>query len=80
MGPKVSTFLQRWTYSSETNFLITHRLTKIIGLIQSTIKWPLLSGAPLSRWASGKTVILGDAAHAMLPYMSEGIIPYKNSR
>ncbi|KAF9887004.1 hypothetical protein FE257_010620 [Aspergillus nanangensis] len=48
------------------------RLTKIIGLITNTIKWPLLSGAPLSRWASGKTVLLGDAAHAMLPYMSEG--------
>ncbi|GAB1215855.1 hypothetical protein ATERTT37_005053 [Aspergillus terreus] len=48
------------------------RLTKIIGLIKNTIKWPLLSGTPLPRWASGKIVILGDAAHAMLPYMSEG--------
>ncbi|KAL4896202.1 hypothetical protein BDV59DRAFT_210798 [Aspergillus ambiguus] len=48
------------------------RLTKIIGLIQSTIKWPLLSGAPLSRWASGKIIIIGDAAHSMLPYMSQG--------
>ncbi|PLB39666.1 FAD/NAD(P)-binding domain-containing protein [Aspergillus candidus] len=48
------------------------RLTKIIGFIDKTIKWPLLTGAPMSRWASGKTVILGDAAHAMLPYMSQG--------
>ncbi|KAJ5502150.1 hypothetical protein N7463_005024 [Penicillium fimorum] len=48
------------------------RLEKIIGLIQKTIKWPLISGVPLSRWVNGKVLILGDAAHAMLPYMSQG--------
>lgn len=61
-------------YALETVVDSFDRLTKIIGLIQNTIKWPLLSGTPLSRWASGKIVILGDAAHAMLPYMSEGEI------
>ena len=48
------------------------RLTKIIGMIKNTIKWPLVSGTPLQQWKSGKVVILGDAAHAMLPYMSQG--------
>ncbi|RHZ43502.1 putative salicylate hydroxylase [Aspergillus thermomutatus] len=48
------------------------KLTKIIGLIKKTIKWPLLTAPPLSRWAKGHTVIVGDAAHAMLPYMSQG--------
>ncbi|KAJ6024340.1 hypothetical protein N7540_005137 [Penicillium herquei] len=48
------------------------RLTKIIGMVQNTIKWPLVSGNPLSQWTAGKVVILGDAAHAMLPYMSQG--------
>ncbi|CRG87053.1 salicylate hydroxylase [Talaromyces islandicus] len=47
-------------------------VTKIIGMVDSTLKWPLLNGSPLSRWASGKLVILGDAAHPMLPYMSQG--------
>lgn len=41
-------------------------------MIEKTIKWPLVSGAPLSQWTSGRVVILGDAAHAMLPYMSQG--------
>lgn len=38
------------------------------------MKWPLLSGRPLSRWLapSGKLLIIGDAAHAMVPYMSQG--------
>ncbi|CAG8891135.1 unnamed protein product [Penicillium egyptiacum] len=48
------------------------RLEKIIGLIEESIKWPLISGVPLSRWVNGKVLILGDAAHAMLPYMSQG--------
>ncbi|KKA22978.1 Uncharacterized protein T310_2992 [Rasamsonia emersonii CBS 393.64] len=47
-------------------------LTKIIAMVDKTLKWPLLSGTPLDRWVSGKLVILGDAAHAMVPYMSQG--------
>lgn len=42
-------------------------------MIDKTLKWPLLSGSILERWVSGKLVILGDAAHAMLPYMSQGL-------
>lgn len=26
----------------------------------------------MRRWVSGKLVVLGDAAHAMVPYMSQG--------
>ncbi|OJJ84576.1 putative salicylate hydroxylase [Aspergillus glaucus CBS 516.65] len=47
-------------------------LTKIIGMVEKTDKWPLLSGSLLNRWTVGKLAILGDAAHAMLPYMSQG--------
>jgi salicylate hydroxylase len=49
-------------------------LTKLINLIKDTVKWPLLSGASLPTWisASQKLVVLGDAAHAMVPYMSQG--------
>jgi len=49
-------------------------LTKIINMIDKTLKWPLLSGSPLERWVapSGKVLIMGDAAHAMVPYMSQG--------
>ncbi len=51
-----------------------HRLTKIIDLIKETVKWPLLSGAHLPTWVSKsqKLVLLGDSAHAMVPYMSQG--------
>jgi 2-polyprenyl-6-methoxyphenol hydroxylase-like FAD-dependent oxidoreductase len=51
------------------------RLVKVINMIDWTLKWPLLSGVPLERWVStsGKVLIVGDAAHPMLPYMSEGM-------
>lgn len=52
--------------------LTVSRLEKIISMIETTIKWPLVSGTPLPRWTTGRLVILGDAAHAMLPYMSQG--------
>lgn len=55
--------------------LTTPRLQKIIAMVENTIKWPLVSGTPLSRWTTGRLVILGDAAHAMLPYMSQGTPP-----
>jgi hypothetical protein len=54
--------------------MTSRSLTKIIGMIDKTLKWPLLSGSILERWVSGKAVILGDAAHAMLPYMSQGTL------
>lgn len=50
------------------------RLTTIISLIDKVMKTPLMSGAALDKWvsSSSKLVILGDAAHAMVPYMSQG--------
>lgn len=37
------------------------------------MKTPLMSGTPLDKWtAHNHLVLLGDAAHAMVPYMSQG--------
>lgn len=53
------------------------RITRLIHMIDQPTKWPLTTGDPITRWIapSGKLLILGDAAHAMLPYMSQGISP-----
>jgi salicylate hydroxylase len=49
-------------------------LTKIIRMVDKTLKWPLVTGMPIQSWIapSSKVLILGDAAHAMVPYMSQG--------
>lgn len=38
----------------------------------NTFKWGLRDREPLETWQAGRATLLGDAAHPMLPYMSQG--------
>lgn len=44
----------------------------ILGAADETFAWALLDRAPLQRWSAGRTTLLGDACHAMLPFMAQG--------
>ncbi|KAL8407053.1 hypothetical protein RB596_005523 [Gaeumannomyces avenae] len=50
------------------------QLVKVIGLADRALRWPLMVSPPLRTWVgqNSRLVILGDAAHAMAPYMSQG--------
>jgi salicylate hydroxylase len=43
-------------------------------MVDHALKWPLMSGGPLPNWVtdSHKLLMIGDAAHSMVPYMSQG--------
>jgi salicylate hydroxylase len=50
---------------------------QIVGLLAATERpfiTRLRDRAPLDSWVSGRVVLLGDAAHAMLPYHAQGAV------
>ena len=53
---------------------IDPRLKKIIDIIPSTKRWPLLITGPLESWSSPKknVVLMGDAAHSMQNHLAQG--------
>jgi salicylate hydroxylase len=50
-----------------------HRqVCSIIEAVDETFIWALFDRAPLPRWSVGRVSLLGDACHAMLPFMAQG--------
>ncbi len=49
-------------------------LLQIIAAAEQPFRWALHDRAPLSTWVDGAVVLLGDAAHPMLPSMAQGAV------
>jgi salicylate hydroxylase len=47
-------------------------VTELIGAVPQSPRWGLFARRPLARWNRGPVVLLGDAAHAMLPHQGQG--------
>lgn len=49
------------------------RVSKALSKVSECLRWKLEDLSPLPRWVSesGRVVLIGDAAHAMLPYLAQ---------
>lgn len=48
------------------------RVLQLIDSATDTKRWALYDRTPLPRWTNRRTTLLGDAAHAMLPFFAQG--------
>lgn len=69
---------ETWTRTAEADWFKARRalfpvaVLEIFAAVPDWRMWPLFRSAPLSRWHDGGFVLLGDAAHPVLPYFAQG--------
>ncbi|WP_371574104.1 FAD-dependent monooxygenase [Streptomyces sp. NBC_01314] len=48
------------------------RVLDVLGRTGTVLRYGIHTRAPLARWSSGRVTLLGDSAHAMVPFQAQG--------
>ncbi|MDQ6755058.1 MAG: FAD-dependent monooxygenase [Actinomycetota bacterium] len=48
------------------------RVRNALANLGRNIRWPMYDREPIENWISGRTLLIGDAAHPMLQYLAQG--------
>jgi salicylate hydroxylase len=76
--PNAGEGAQFWDREGERGVLLerfkdwSREARELLAAPERWLRWPLFDRPPLESYARGRTALLGDAAHPMLPYLAQG--------
>jgi salicylate hydroxylase len=69
---------ESWTEPADTPAVLAEyegwhpQIRAILGAVDETFIWGLFERPPMEHWSTRRVTLLGDACHAMLPFMAQG--------
>jgi salicylate hydroxylase len=69
---------ESWTEQAPVGEVLTAfegwhpQVRSILGAAEEVFVWGLFERVPMTRWSAGRVTLLGDACHAMLPFLAQG--------